>query len=193
MQNLRRLGLFSALLFLSTNLTMTALAKPFTYINARFGTVCTFPDQIFTKRMPEPENGDGLEWHSADGASVACYGSYNALDDTPESLVKNEKASPEPKKKSPTARPARTGRCCRARRATRSSISGPCSEKRTSSTPSPSSIQQHSRRNTTRWSAPSLQACTRRPGHTGNKPSTQPSARFTASLFQPSLRARFSL
>ncbi|AZO07154.1 MULTISPECIES: hypothetical protein [unclassified Mesorhizobium] len=92
MQNLRRIGLFAALLFLTT----TALAKPFTYVNARFGTVCTFPDQIFTERMPEPENGDGLEWHSADGASVACYGSYNALDDTPKSLVENEKASPEP-------------------------------------------------------------------------------------------------
>lgn len=91
MQYLRRIGLFSALLFLTT----TALAKPFTYVNARFGTVCTFPDQIFTERMPEPENGDGLEWHSADGASVACYGSYNALDDTPKSLVENEKASPE--------------------------------------------------------------------------------------------------
>ncbi|TIT08213.1 MAG: hypothetical protein E5W74_23995 [Mesorhizobium sp.] len=92
MQNLRRIGLSAALLFLTT----TALAKPFTYVNARFGTVCTFPDQIFTERMPEPENGDGLEWHSADGASVACYGSYNALDDTPKSLVENEKASPEP-------------------------------------------------------------------------------------------------
>ncbi|RWL81195.1 MAG: hypothetical protein EOR67_13660 [Mesorhizobium sp.] len=92
MQNLWRIGLFAALLFLTT----TALAKPFTYVNARFGTVCTFPDQIFTQRMPEPENGDGLEWHSADGASVACYGSYNAFDDTPKSLVENEKASPEP-------------------------------------------------------------------------------------------------
>ncbi|TIU73412.1 MAG: hypothetical protein E5W03_25195, partial [Mesorhizobium sp.] len=77
----------------------TALAKPFTYVNARFGTVCTFPDQIFTERMPEPENGDGLEWHSADGASVACYGSYNALDDTPKSIVENEKASPDPGEK----------------------------------------------------------------------------------------------
>ncbi|MDX8529723.1 hypothetical protein RFM41_10245 [Mesorhizobium sp. VK25A] len=95
MQNLRRIGSFSALLFLSTNLTTTALAKPFTYVNARFGTVCAFPDQIFTERMPEPENGDGLEWHSTDGASVACYGSYNALGDTPKSLVENEKSSPE--------------------------------------------------------------------------------------------------
>ena len=76
-----------------------ATAKPFTYVNARFSTVCTFPDQIFTERMPEPENGDGLEWRSADGASVACYGSYNALDDTPKSLVENEKSNPEPGEK----------------------------------------------------------------------------------------------
>jgi len=76
-----------------------ATAKPFTYVNARFSTVCTFPDQIFTERMTEPENGDGLEWRSADGASVACYGSYNALDDTPKSLVENEKSNPEPGEK----------------------------------------------------------------------------------------------
>lgn len=95
MQHLRRIGLFSALLFLTT----TAQAKPFTYVNARFGTVCTFPDQIFSKRMPEPENGDGLEWQSADGASVACYGGYNALDDTPKSLLENEKANPGPGEK----------------------------------------------------------------------------------------------
>ncbi|MGX8007550.1 hypothetical protein ACVDG8_000325 [Mesorhizobium sp. ORM8.1] len=101
MQHIRRIGLssLSALLFLSANMAPTALAKPFTYINARFSTVCTFPDQIFTERMPEPENGDGLEWHSADGASVACYGSYNALDATPKSLVENEKASPDPGEK----------------------------------------------------------------------------------------------
>jgi hypothetical protein len=95
MQHLRRIGLSFAILFLPTNIATMALAKPFTYVNARFGTVCTFPDQVFTKRMPEPENGDGLEWRSADGASVACYGSYNGLDDTPDSPVENEKASPE--------------------------------------------------------------------------------------------------
>jgi len=101
MQPIHRIGLssFSALLFLSTNMATTALAKPFTYVNARFSTVCTFPDQIFTERMPEPENGDGLEWRSADGASVACYGSYNALDDTPKSLIDNEKSNPEPGEK----------------------------------------------------------------------------------------------
>ncbi|WP_217570834.1 hypothetical protein [Mesorhizobium sp. GbtcB19] len=97
MPRLHRIGLAAALLFLPAG--MTALAKPFTYVNARFSTVCTFPDQIFTKQMPEPENGDGLEWRSIDGASVACYGSYNTLDATPESLVEEKKASPEPGEK----------------------------------------------------------------------------------------------
>ena len=98
---MRRLKYVSSAIALSAPLVMTApaTAKPFTYVNARFGTVCTFPDQIFTERMPEPENGDSLEWHSADGASVACYGSYNALDDTPKSLVENEKSSHEPGEK----------------------------------------------------------------------------------------------
>ena len=98
---MRRLKYVSSAIALSAPLVMTApaTAKPFTYVNARFSTVCTFPDQIFTERMPEPENGDGLEWQSADGASVACYGGYNAGDDTPKSLVENEKASPEPGEK----------------------------------------------------------------------------------------------
>lgn len=36
-----------------------AIAAPFTYVNERFGTVCTFPDEIFNDHQPEPENGDG--------------------------------------------------------------------------------------------------------------------------------------
>jgi hypothetical protein len=98
MLRLYRIGLSSltTAMSLATIITTTAIAKPFTYVNARFGTVCTFPDQIFSERMPEPENGDGLQWLSADGASVACYGRYNAGDDTPESVVEEEKASTEP-------------------------------------------------------------------------------------------------
>ena len=38
---------------------MTAIAKPFTYVNARFGTSCTFPDEVFSITEAEPENGDG--------------------------------------------------------------------------------------------------------------------------------------
>jgi hypothetical protein len=58
-------------------------AAPFTYTNERFGTVCTFPDEIFTDRLPEPENGDGQQWLSADGASLICLGILNIDDDTP--------------------------------------------------------------------------------------------------------------
>lgn len=62
------------------------LAAPFTYQNERFGTSATFPAEIFTDRQDAPENGDGLRWQSQDGASLAIYGSYNVLDDTPETL-----------------------------------------------------------------------------------------------------------
>jgi hypothetical protein len=99
MQRLFQVSYVMISLFALLAVIAPATAKPFTYVNARFGTVCTFPDQIFTERMPEPENGDGLEWHSVDGASVACYGSYNALDDTPKSLIDNEKSNPEPGEK----------------------------------------------------------------------------------------------
>ncbi|MER8512270.1 hypothetical protein NKH47_04860 [Mesorhizobium sp. M1060] len=54
----------------------SANAAPFTYTNARFGTVCTFPDDIFTDRQPEPYNGDGQQWLSADGASLICSGYF---------------------------------------------------------------------------------------------------------------------
>ena len=73
----------------------SANAAPFTYTNARFGTVCTFPDDIFTDRQPEPDNGDGQQWLSADGASLICSGIFNVSDDTPKSFVADEKASKE--------------------------------------------------------------------------------------------------
>jgi hypothetical protein len=73
----------------------SANAAPFTYTNARFGTVCTFPDDIFTDRQPEPDNGDGQQWLSADGASLICSGILNVSDDTPKSFVAEEKASTE--------------------------------------------------------------------------------------------------
>ncbi|RXT47534.1 hypothetical protein B5V01_08355 [Mesorhizobium erdmanii] len=86
----------TTVLSLATPVTTTANAKPFTYVNARFGTVCTFPDEIFTDRQPEPENGDGQVWLSADGASLTCSGILNVDDDTPKSFVADEKASKEP-------------------------------------------------------------------------------------------------
>jgi hypothetical protein len=72
----------------------TATAKPFTYVNERFGTSATFPDEIFTDRQAPPANGDGLRWLSKDGASIAIYGSYNVLDDTPKTLVESGSALP---------------------------------------------------------------------------------------------------
>ena len=98
MLHLYRIGLSSltAVLSLATVITTTANAKPFTYLNARFGTVCTFPDEIFTDRQPEPENGDGQVWLSADGASLTCSGILNVDDDTPKGFVADEKASKEP-------------------------------------------------------------------------------------------------
>jgi len=84
-------GLVSAALIAASS----AAAAPFTYTNARFGTVCTFPDEIFTQRQPEPDNGDGQQWLSADGASLICSGIFNVSEDTPKSFVTDEKASKE--------------------------------------------------------------------------------------------------
>jgi hypothetical protein len=88
--------LFSIMLSFATIAASTAIAAPFTYVNERFGTVCTFPDDIFTDRQPEPENGDGQQWLSADGASLICSGILNIDDDTPKGFVATEKASKEP-------------------------------------------------------------------------------------------------
>lgn len=60
-----------------------AHAAPFTYENARFGTSATFPAEIFSREQPPPDNGDGQRWLSEDGASLAIFGSYNVLDETP--------------------------------------------------------------------------------------------------------------
>jgi hypothetical protein len=91
MRRLFSIGTFFAALAVST-----AIAAPFTYVNERFGTVCTFPDDVFTDRQPEPDNGDGQEWLSADGASLICSGILNIDDDTPKGFVAAEKASKEP-------------------------------------------------------------------------------------------------
>jgi len=98
MQRLQRIGWSSlaAILSLSTIMMAAATAKPFTYVNARFGQSCTFPDEIFNNAMPEPENGDGQQWLSVDGASLTCSGIYNVDNDTPQSFVAQEKSSTEP-------------------------------------------------------------------------------------------------
>lgn len=75
--------LFAALAYLA--LVQAATAESPTYTNERFGTSATFPADIFSKQQEPPENGDGLTWHSDDGASLAIFGSYNVLDETPKS------------------------------------------------------------------------------------------------------------
>jgi hypothetical protein len=72
-----------------------AVAAPFTYTNEQFGTVWTFPDDIFTDRQAEPDNGDGQEWLSADGARLICSGILNVDEDTPTGFVAAEKAGNE--------------------------------------------------------------------------------------------------
>lgn len=48
-----------------------------TYRNERFGTTIEYPD-IF-KPQPPPVDGDGLDFKTADGADLAVFASYNAL------------------------------------------------------------------------------------------------------------------
>ena len=62
-----------------------ALAASRTYENDRFGTSATFPADIFSQEQAPPDNGDGQRWLSDDGASLAVFGSYNVLDETPAS------------------------------------------------------------------------------------------------------------
>jgi hypothetical protein len=64
-----------------------AAAEPRTYVNERFGTSVTFPAEIFVDHEEPPANGDGLTFISRDGASLAVFGMYNSLDDTPASLA----------------------------------------------------------------------------------------------------------
>ena len=89
MQYVRRL--LSVAVFLVA--AHAATAEPLTYTSERFGTSATFPSDIFTEQQEPPENGDGLTWHSADGASLAIFGSYNVLDETPKSRQAAAKAA----------------------------------------------------------------------------------------------------
>ena len=67
-----------------------AQADSLTYVNDRFGTTLTFPLDIFDGIDPPPANGDGRRFRSADGAELAAYGRFNALDQTPETLIEWE-------------------------------------------------------------------------------------------------------
>lgn len=56
-----------------------AIADTLIYENARFGTTVSFPAELFDTRMDPPANGDGMTWTNTEGASLAVYGSNNAL------------------------------------------------------------------------------------------------------------------
>lgn len=64
-----------------------AVAGNKTYVNPRFGTTATYPDDVFTKAELAPENGDGITLLSEDGASLRIWGQNNALDFTAGSLA----------------------------------------------------------------------------------------------------------
>jgi hypothetical protein len=80
-----RLGL-SLVLLLAFGASALAQTHWATYENARFGTTADYPADLFTKRDPPPENGDGVRMHSADDrATLTIYGHYNVENDTPAS------------------------------------------------------------------------------------------------------------
>ncbi len=118
------------------------IAAPFTYTNARFGTVCTFPDEIFTDRQPEPDNGDGQQWLSADGASLICSGILNIDDDTPKGFVADEKASKEAGYKISYSKTGKDWAVLSGLKEARSFTSGVCSARTASSAPSGSTIRR---------------------------------------------------
>ncbi len=69
-----------------------AFADTLTYENSRFGTRISFPAGIFDRIDPAPGNGDGRRFRSADGAELAVFGHYNALDLTPETLIEEARS-----------------------------------------------------------------------------------------------------
>jgi len=71
----------NTVLLLSGALALASLAPPAykTYHNARFGYRIDYPADL--RPQPEPDNGDGRRFVSADGQTVlTAYASYNALD-----------------------------------------------------------------------------------------------------------------
>ena len=57
------------------------------YSNQRFGTSVSFPAEIFSRASIPPANGDGMTWFSTDGASLAVFGGYNVLSQSPRDLI----------------------------------------------------------------------------------------------------------
>ena len=92
--------LATGLLLLTASLlwaqALAARAEPVIYVNSRFGTSVTYPDEIFSEPMPLPENRDGMTWRSPDGASLAVFGAYNVLELTPADMADRESTSDSP-------------------------------------------------------------------------------------------------
>ena len=86
---------FAWIVAFATVVPASAVADPFTYVNERFGTTVTFPGEIFSNAMRPPDNGDGMTWLASDGASLAVYGSNNALEHTPRDIVDEAKSRNE--------------------------------------------------------------------------------------------------
>ena len=61
--------------------TTAAIAADWTsYANARFGVIIDVPPG-FVNDVPEPDNGDGLTFHSADGKAVLLVWGNNLVDE----------------------------------------------------------------------------------------------------------------
>lgn len=65
-----------------------AAAETTTYRNARFGTVASFPATAFPEALPEPTNGDGRAWRSANGAEIFIYARARRDGETPASIAR---------------------------------------------------------------------------------------------------------
>ena len=77
-------GKFCLGLVLLATVSAQAQTRWATYANARFGTTADYPADLFTQRDPEPENGDGVRMHDADGrATLTIHGGYNVENETP--------------------------------------------------------------------------------------------------------------
>lgn len=93
MLRMRRRAALSATAF-ALLVAAPAHADSLTYVNERFGTTVTFPAELFDTRLRPPDNGDGMTWTSADGASIAAYGSNNALELDPKGVADQVAATP---------------------------------------------------------------------------------------------------
>jgi hypothetical protein len=62
------------------------------YANADFGFSGCYQSKIFTPQSP-PTDGDGLMFRSKAGAVVRMFGAYNALSQTPDQILPQDRAA----------------------------------------------------------------------------------------------------